>query len=101
MVNLAIMVYDEDSVQTDAHGTVRHGICLTVTETRMERIEFVWEDVTDILQRGYLKYLRLSVDHLTLERAQKAVGTQNHWTIRHHKDLILNNALYILSSVVC
>ena len=101
MMNLAIMVYDKYPVKADTHCPVGDGISVSVPETCVERVEFVRKEVSDVFQRCYLEHLRLPMNDLSLEGPYQTIWTQNHRTIWHHKNLVLNDPLDIVSCVIC
>jgi hypothetical protein len=101
MMNLAVMVYDEYPIQTDPHCPVGDGISVSVAKTCVKRVEFIREEVSDVFQSRYLEHLRLPMNDLSLEGSDQTVWTQNHGTIWHHENLVLNDTLDVVSSVVC
>lgn len=95
------MVYDENSIQADPHSPVGDGISVSVAETCVERVEFVRKEVSYVFQGSYLEHLRLPMNDLSLEGSDQTVWTQDHGTIWHNENLVLNYPLYVVSCVVC
>ena len=100
-MNLTVMIHDEYPIQADPHCPIGDCISVSVAETCVERVEFIWEEVSDVFQGRYLEHLRLSVNDLSLEGTDQTIWTQDHGTIWHHENLVLNDTLDVVSSVVC
>jgi hypothetical protein len=101
VMDLAVMVHDEYPIQADPHCPVGDGVSVSVAEACVERVEFIREEISDIFQGCYLEHLWLPMNDLSLEGADQTVGAQDHGAIWHHENLVLNDPLDVVPSVVC
>lgn len=101
MVNLSIMIDDENSVQANAHSSIRHCIGVSVAKTCIEGVELIRKKISNVFQGCNLEHLRLPMNHLSLEGAHETVGAEDDWAIGHHKILILSDTFDVLSCVIC
>ena len=97
---LTVVVDYEYAVETDADGAIGDRVGVSVAETRIKGVEFIWENVSDVLQGSYLEHLRLSMDHFSFKGAEKPIRTQYNRAIRHHETRILSDPLYIISCII-
>jgi hypothetical protein len=101
MMNLTVMVHNEYTIQADPHCPIGDGISVSVAETCVEWVEFIREEVSNVFQGCYLEHLRLSMNDLSLEGTHQTIWTQDYGTIWHHENLVLNDPLDVVSSIVC
>ena len=78
--DLTFWIDDEYSTQGHLDIQVAHCISLSVTKATVKWTLIIWEQLEHVLEARYLKNLRLSLNHLSVERLEQAIWTHEQWT---------------------